>query len=223
MPGRSEKNDRPSTFRERRAAEKKKKYKNLHRDTNDLPPYRVIRSSRRTLAVEITASGEVLLRVPRGVSDREVRAFAADQAGWIRTHYAQMQRRLEEAAAHPVEPLSERERAELVQSMQSRLPERVAYWAQRVGVHCGRVTLRRQKTRWGSCSARGNLNFNVLLGLAPPKVLDYVIVHELCHLLQMNHSAEFWRQVERVMPDYRQPRQWLKEHGPQMQEKWPVA
>lgn len=77
----------------------------------------------------------------------------------------------------------------------------------------GRITIRSQKTRWGSCSSKGNLNFNWRLIMAPGEVLDYVVVHELCHLVYMNHSAMFWKLVEEILPDYRKQRQWLKENG----------
>ena len=93
------------------------------------------------------------------------------------------------------------------------IPQSLALYAPLVGVDYGRVTLRMQKTRWGSCSPQGNLNFNILLMLAPAQVLDYVVVHELCHRLEMNHSPAFWAQVERVLPDYRQRRKWLKDFG----------
>ena len=93
------------------------------------------------------------------------------------------------------------------------IPEKVAYYARIMGVTYGRISIRKQKTRWGSCSREGNLNFNCLLMMTPPEVLDYVVVHELSHRLEMNHSARFWAQVEKVMPDYRVPRKWLKEHG----------
>ena len=94
--------------------------------------------------------------------------------------------------------------------------ERAALYAPRIGsrgVTYGRITVRCQKTRWGSCSAKGNLNFNLLLLLAPSEVLDYVVVHELCHLLHMDHSAAFWREVARVLPDFRQREKWLKTNG----------
>jgi len=77
----------------------------------------------------------------------------------------------------------------------------------------GRITIRNQKTRWGSCSSKGNLNFNCLLMLAPPEVLDYVVVHELCHRMEMNHSKRFWSLVETVLPDYREQEKWLKGEG----------
>lgn len=78
------------------------------------------------------------------------------------------------------------------------------------------VTIRDQKTRWGSCSSRGTLSFNYRLIFAPPAILDYVVVHELCHLTHMNHSAAFWAHVSSVLPDYRVRRQWLKDHGQEL-------
>ena len=100
-----------------------------------------------------------------------------------------------------------------MQTARIRIAERTAYYAGIIGVTYGRITIRDQKTRWGSCSSQGNLNFTWKLVLAPPEVLDYVVVHELCHRIEMNHSAAFWRQVVRVLPDYQQQRGWLKENG----------
>ena len=88
-----------------------------------------------------------------------------------------------------------------------------------MNVQYGRITIRNQKTRWGSCSSKGNLNFNCLLMLAPDEVVDYVVIHELCHLIEMNHSKAFWKQVEQMMPDYKKHRKWLKDHGNEIMER----
>ena len=82
-----------------------------------------------------------------------------------------------------------------------------------VNVPYGRVTIREQRTRWGSCSDRHNLNFNWKLIMAPPQALEYVVVHELCHLIYLNHSARFWEEVHLRMPDYEIWKKWLADHG----------
>ena len=117
------------------------------------------------------------------------------------------------AAASPVEKLTMEEIRDLADRALRVIPERVAHFAPLVGVTYGRITIRNQRTRWGSCSSRGNLNFNCLLMLVPPKVLDYVVVHELCHRKEMNHSPRFWAEVERIIPDYKTYEKWLKTEG----------
>jgi len=92
-------------------------------------------------------------------------------------------------------------------------PKRVAYYHSLTGGHYTKITIRDQKTRWGSCSSNGTLSFNYRLMYAPPRILDYVVVHELCHLTHMNHSKEFWNMVASIMPEYKTYRQWLKDHG----------
>ena len=82
-----------------------------------------------------------------------------------------------------------------------------------MGVSFERITIRAQKTRWGSCSNGGNLNFNCLLMLSPPEIRDYVVIHELCHRKHMNHSPGFWREVAKHCPDYARHRKWLKDRG----------
>ena len=103
-------------------------------------------------------------------------------------------------------------RAVLSERALMRIRERLDFYGPKIGKPFGRVTVREQKTRWGSCSARGNLNFNWKLIMAPPQALDYVVVHELCHLYEFNHSPRFWALVEAQMPDYRVWKKWLKDH-----------
>jgi predicted metal-dependent hydrolase len=93
------------------------------------------------------------------------------------------------------------------------IPRRVAHFAPKVGVTYNGITIRNQRSRWGSCSGKGNLNFNCLLMLCPPEVIDYVVVHELCHRKEMNHSPRFWAEVARILPNYREQEQWLTDNG----------
>ncbi len=99
------------------------------------------------------------------------------------------------------------------------IPKRVKYYTKIMGVSYGRITIRNQVSRWGSCSAKGNLNFNCLLMLCPAEVLDYVVVHELCHPKEMNHSKKFWNEVSQFYPGYEQHKKWLKEHGNELIER----
>ena len=100
-----------------------------------------------------------------------------------------------------------------VESARKVLPERVEYWAEKIGVSYGRISIRLQSSRWGSCAQNGNLNFNCLLVLMPPEILDSVVVHERCHRKFMNHSKDFYAEINRVFPDYERCNKWLKENG----------
>lgn len=117
--------------------------------------------------------------------------------------------RLTPAEARRLEAIKHRYREEA----RRKFEERVAYYHPLTGGNYTSITIRDQKSRWGSCSSRGTLSFNYRLIFAPPVILDYVVVHELCHLTHMNHSKAFWNKVASVMPDYKVHRQWLKDHG----------
>jgi predicted metal-dependent hydrolase len=93
------------------------------------------------------------------------------------------------------------------------LTSRLETWSAKTALHPRAVRIRDQKTRWGSCSAQGRINLNWRLALAPVVVADYVIVHELCHLRELNHSPRFWQLVEKWVPDHAVHRRWLREHG----------
>ena len=173
--------------------------------------YVVIRSRRKTLSMQVKGNGQVEIRAPLRTTDAEIRRFLEEHRRWLETHLQKAQA-LQQAKAG-VRKLTAAETAELKKKAKRILPERVAYWAPLIGVRPGRIAVRCQKTRWGSCSTKGNLNFNCLLMLAPDGVIDYIVVHELCHLKHMNHSKRFYAEIEKVLPDYRQRRQWLKENG----------
>ena len=112
-----------------------------------------------------------------------------------------------------LEPLSQEEILALADQAMQFIPERVRFYAPRIGVTYGRITIRNQRTKWGSCTSQGNLNFNCLLMLTPPEVIDSIVVHELCHRKEMNHSDRFYAEILRVFPDYRKWEKWLKDNG----------
>ena len=174
------------------------------------PATRLIRARRKTLSIRITQEGNLEIRAPLGMPKGEIEAFLKEKAQWIETHRAKV---LAEYAQGQEAPLGEEEILILAEQMRQRLPEKLNRHAASMGVTFGNVTIRCQQTRWGSCSSGGNLNFNCLLMLAPEEVLDYVVVHELAHRKQMNHSALFWQEVARECPDYKKSLRWLKDRG----------
>ena len=178
--------------------------------------YNVIRSSRKTVSLEVRPDGSVLVRAPRRLSDRAVREFVASKESWLRGKLEKYENR----------PILSRLTAEELETLKKQAGKdftaRVCRLAPLVGVDFGRVTIRAQKTRWGSCSREGNLNFNCLLMLASPEIRNYVVIHELCHRKEMNHSREFWAEVEKVCPDYRRRRAWLKENGSALISRLPL-
>ena len=171
----------------------------------------VIRSRRKTLSIQIENAGRILVRAPLGLPEAEIRRFVEEKRGWIEKHLAQVSRR--EEAARQASRITPEEMRQLGNEALAWFPPRVRFFAERLGIRYGRITIRNQKTRWGSCSSAGNLNFNCLLMLCPEEVRDYVIVHELCHRKEMNHSPRFWAEVEKVLPEYRKALNWLKTEG----------
>ena len=167
----------------------------------------VIRSRRKTLSAQIR-EGRLVVRAPLRTTDAEIRAFLEKHRRWLEKHL-QQSRALEQAKAG-TRKLTKQEIAELKKKARAVIPGRVAYYAPLVGVSYGRITIRNQRTRWGSCSAKGNLNFNYQLYYLPEELMDYVIIHELAHRKHMNHSKEFWKVVEEYCPDYRERRKVLK-------------
>lgn len=177
----------------------------------------VRRSNRKTMTIEVTKEAKVLVRAPHRMPLSEIQRFVNEKSDWIEKHVQKMQEKQQEVLE--AERLTTEQIRELAEQALKVIPERAAYYAEIIGVSYGRITIRNQKTRWGSCSGKGNLNFNCLLMLTPPEVLDYVVVHELCHRKEMNHSKRFWNEVEKVLPDYWERRKWLKENGGRIIER----
>ncbi|MCR5676049.1 MAG: M48 family metallopeptidase [Lachnospiraceae bacterium] len=193
--------------------------------TPDCPDFActVRRSKRKTMALEVTPDGDLIIRAPLRTPEAEILAFARQNREWIAEKVTEAGIRKKEREdyerEHPVQVLSERELRELGRAAEAYLPMRTAHFAAIMGVDFGKITIRNQTTRWGSCSAKKNLNFNVLLMLTPREVIDSVIIHELCHLRHMNHSKAFYEEVLRYCPDYRKWDRWLKDNGAELMRR----
>ena len=172
----------------------------------------VIRSARKSLGLEVRDANTVLARIPTRVSDRELKAFVENHRSWILEKTEVMAEREEKRKSTPAPPpelLSKTDRMKI----QLKIGKRVRHYCEAMGVTVGYVTVKNQKTRWGSCSAKGNVNFNYQLAFLPDKLLDYVVIHELAHRRHMNHSRAFWAEVEKYCPDYLERREQLKEYS----------
>lgn len=169
----------------------------------------VIRSKRRTIAVEIKPDLQITVRAPIRMKDKDIGRFIEEKTAWIEKHIEKVKSR----QARQLPSFTDAEIKELADDAAEDIPVRVKRYASLIGVTVNKVTIKNQKTLWGSCSSKGNLNFNCLLMLCPEDVRDYIVVHELCHRKEMNHSPRFWALVEQVLPDYKERRKWLKENG----------
>ena len=172
--------------------------------------YKIIRSNRTTVGLQVTPEG-LIVRAPYRYPREKIDALVLEKKDWIEKSLKKVEKR--EAEKSKIEKFSQEEIRALAEQALQVIPKRVAYYAEKLGVSYGRITIRNQKSRWGSCSSKGNLNFNCLLMLTPPEVLDSVVVHELCHRKEMNHSERFYQEVLRVYPEYRKSEKWLKENG----------
>lgn len=172
----------------------------------------VIRSARKSLGLEVRDANTVLARIPTRVSDRELKAFVENHRSWILEKTEVMAEREEKRKSTPAPPpelLSKTDRMKI----QLKIGKRVRHYCEAMGVTVGYVTVKNQKTRWGSCSAKGNVNFNYQLAFLPDELLDYVVIHELAHRRHMNHSRAFWAEMEKYCPDYLERREQLKEYS----------
>jgi predicted metal-dependent hydrolase len=172
------------------------------------------RARRWTLSLPWGASP--MLTVPAWMSEREIARIVESHQAWIAAERAKQRPRLRLDRR----AVSETEARLAVRELVAMLVDEEA---PAIGVSPARIQIRDQRSRWGSCSTRGTLSFNWRLVLAPFDVLDYVVVHELCHLREPNHSSRFWRLVERHRPDWRTQRDWLHTHGPELLAFKPVV
>ena len=217
--------------------------------------YTVIRTNRRTLAIQIDPAKGVIVRAPKKAKDSEINELLEKKIPWITKHLAQARQKASELPRHDFKAgdvflyqgekhmlsfkTGRQNRVETAgffiivtlkpDTDQDMVPGLLESWyrdrareifnwkvqdyARTLGVKPGRTTIRGQTKRWGSCSSKGNLNFNWKLVMAPPEILDYVVAHELCHLEHLDHQEEFWNMLSEIMPDFKVRRRWLKQNG----------
>ena len=174
---------------------------------------KIIRSNRKTVAIQVNSDLSITVRAPHFASEKDIEKILMKKEAWISKHIEEIKTRKKRFESESTDKFTPEKIKLLADKALEVIPMRVEYFANIMGVTYGNITIRNQKTRWGSCSSEKNLNFNWKLILAPPEVLDYVVVHELCHLKEMNHSKAFWDEVGKVMPEYETYKLWLKENG----------
>ncbi len=163
------------------------------------------------MSIHVTGDKKVILKVPAGTPDIFAVRFLNKKQDWVLMQIEKIEN--QSRLAEKMGALSAEDLVEIKKRAKMLIPERVAHYANLSGIKYGRVSIRLQKTRWGSCSRDGNLNFNCLLVLMPAEVLDSVVVHELCHRRHMNHSKAFYDEVLSIFPDYKRWDKWLKQNG----------
>ena len=179
--------------------------------TDSMNDYTIIRSRRRTVALEITRDGRALVRAPLRMPVRDIEAFVAAHEKWLADHLAARQAWL--AAAPP--PPTPEEIAALKQRAREVLPPKVAWYSEKMGLFPTAVKITAARTRYGSCSGKNSLCFSCFLMNAPEPAIDLVVVHELCHIRHKNHGPEFYALLASVLPDHRQRKKLLTMCPPQ--------
>ena len=168
--------------------------------------YTIIRSRRRTMALEVTRDAAIVVRAPNHASNEAIASFVASHEKWLKRA---LERRIAHNATHP-EP-TDAERAALIKRAKSELPPRVEYWSAVMGLKPTGLKTTSARTRFGSCSAKNSLCFSWYLMRYPDTAIDYVVVHELAHIRHHDHSPAFYALVERYLPDWRERMKLLKD------------
>jgi predicted metal-dependent hydrolase len=162
--------------------------------------YKLIRSERRTLAMELSPEGDLILRAPRRMPLRLIEQFIASHEKWIAKHREKLRRRAEFDEAHFSDEVQIQS---LITRAQAILPEKTEYWAKIMGVTPTGVRITRAKKRFGSCSPENRIAYSYRLMAYPEEAIDYVVVHELSHIRHKNHSPDFYAFVARFLPDHK--------------------
>ncbi len=228
---------------------------NVLEHNNQMIPYKVIKSKRKTISIIIRPTKEVIVRAPKQISSEQIRNIVKSKGNWIVKKLSDMPDimipvekdytngdkilyrgkeyiikiintvginkstiEIKENEIIVVRKIKEKKKTrELLlewykNNTRSLVKERIAYYMPQINKPIGTIRIKSQRKRWGSCSSKGNLNFNWKIVMMPDEMSDYIIVHELCHLKHLNHSRHFWESVERILPDYKVRECWIKEN-----------
>ena len=159
--------------------------------------YTIIRSKRRTMCIQIKRDGAILVRVPMWTSESTINEFVAKHSNWIEKKQELVKN------AHIPEDFDQSEIKALKERLLKIIEPLIEYYSIKMGVYPTRISINSARTRFGSCSSKKSLNFSYRLALYPYEAIEYVCVHELAHLKEMNHSKGFWAIVEEQLPDYK--------------------
>ena len=161
----------------------------------------------RRLRIAVYRNGRVVVIKPKRMPEAIARAFVFAKRRWIEMQIAKLAKLPEQAAL----PSTRKDFLAYKEAARELAHERLAFFNSHYGFTFRRVSIKNTKTRWGSCSKKGNLNFNFKIALLPPYLADYIIVHELCHLTHLDHGREFWNRVRETIPDYTLRRREIKQ------------
>ena len=169
---------------------------------------KLIRSKRKTIALVVAADATLIIRAPLKTSLEYITNLVTKKWDWVTAKKAQAKKY---SGIIPIKPNKEQVKNYKALALQ-KITERVNFYSAKTGWQYKSIKITNAKKRWGSCSRNGSINFTWRLILAPLDVIDYVIVHELAHINQKNHSVKFWESVKTVLPDYLERRKWLKDN-----------
>ncbi|MDD3284821.1 MAG: M48 family metallopeptidase [Patescibacteria group bacterium] len=171
--------------------------------------YKLIRSRRKSVALEINKDAELIIRAPLFTPVYIIEKFVNQKNNWITK-----KQKIATDKKYDLKKLQGSEIKKITkQKAENIINKRVKYYSKLENIKYNKIKITNAKNRWGSCSFKNNINLSMRLAMAPIEIIDYVVIHELCHIKEKNHSKKFWNEVEKIMPNYKQNEKWLKTKG----------
>lgn len=166
----------------------------------------IIRTNRKTIAIYVRKNGEVEVRAPFGVSDKKIQEFVLEKQDWIIKTQNKIKQKIQNKRTLSIE-----EKNKLIDKANEYIPQRVIYLSKQLRLPVTKIKITSAKSYWGCCNIKNEVSFSWRLMLATPQTIDYVIIHELAHTKHHNHSSKFWKEVEKIMPGYKECKEELKQ------------